>query len=59
MKNLGYGKEYKYPPNYVDGIVKQEYLPESLVGKKFLEDIDLGTKIDEEAYEGLEAEGFE
>ncbi|KAF3128008.1 hypothetical protein TWF703_009764 [Orbilia oligospora] len=51
MKTLGYGKEYKYPPNYVDGIVKQEYLPERLIGKKFLEDIDLGTRIDEEAYE--------
>ncbi|RVD82382.1 uncharacterized protein DFL_006808 [Arthrobotrys flagrans] len=51
MKTLGYGKEYKYPPNYVDGIVKQEYLPEKLIGKKFLEDIDLGTEIDEEAYE--------
>ncbi|EWC48725.1 hypothetical protein DRE_00030 [Drechslerella stenobrocha 248] len=48
MKNLGYGKEYKYPPNYVDGIVKQEYLPEKLVGRKFLEDRDLGEKIDED-----------
>ncbi|KAK6535287.1 hypothetical protein TWF694_001754 [Orbilia ellipsospora] len=48
MKNLGYGKEYKYPPNYVDGIVKQEYLPDKLVGKKFLEDNDLGDMIDED-----------
>ncbi|KAK6360379.1 hypothetical protein TWF730_006522 [Orbilia blumenaviensis] len=59
MKTLGYGKQYKYPPNYMDGIVKQEYLPERLIGRKFLEDIDLGTKIDEEAYEDEEAEDFE
>ncbi|KAF3922146.1 hypothetical protein ABW21_db0201043 [Orbilia brochopaga] len=55
MKNLGYGKEYKYPPNYVDGIVKQEYLPDSLVGRKFLDDRDLGELIDEDddAYAAL------
>ncbi|KAJ6260298.1 hypothetical protein Dda_4523 [Drechslerella dactyloides] len=55
MKNLGYGKAYKYPPNYVDGIVKQEYLPASLVGRKFLDDRDLGELIDEDddAYAAL------
>ena len=46
MKELGYGKEYKYNPNYVDGKVAQEYLPEKLKGKKFLDDEDLGTEID-------------
>lgn len=48
MEELGYGKEYKYNPNYVDGKVKQEYLPEKLEGRRFLEDIDLGTRIDED-----------
>lgn len=48
MKELGYGKEYKYNPNYVDGRVKQEYLPEQIKGSRFLEDIDLGTKVDTE-----------
>ena len=48
MKEMGYGKEYKYNPNYVDGKVRQEYLPEDLKGKTFLEDMDLGTGIDEE-----------
>ena len=46
MKELGYGKEYKYNPDYVQGQVAQEYLPEKLRGRRFLEDRDLGTRID-------------
>lgn len=46
MKELGYGKEYKYNPNYVDGEVSQEYLPEKLHGRKFLEDRNLGLQVD-------------
>ncbi|PUU72179.1 DNA polymerase III, clamp loader complex, gamma/delta/delta subunit [Tuber borchii] len=46
MKELGYGKEYKYNPDYKEGKVKQEYLPGQLEGTVFLEDIDLGTKVD-------------
>ncbi|KAJ5899691.1 hypothetical protein N7495_004435 [Penicillium taxi] len=46
MKELGYGKEYKYNPNYVDGKVKQEYLPDQLLGRSFLEDLDLGAERD-------------
>jgi putative ATPase len=46
MKELGYGKEYKYNPNYVDGKVVQEYLPEQMRGRRFLEDDDLGNKYD-------------
>ncbi|KAI9933035.1 hypothetical protein MW887_009289 [Aspergillus wentii] len=46
MKDIGYGKEYKYNPNYVDGQVSQEYLPDKLQGRKFLEDLDLGEKVD-------------
>ena len=48
MKELGYGKQYKYNPNYVDGQVSQEYLPEELRGSVFLEDRDLGIEIDED-----------
>jgi putative ATPase len=48
MKELGYGKEYKYNPDYVDGRVKQEYLPEKLRGRTLLEDRDLGEKIDDD-----------
>jgi putative ATPase len=46
MKEMGYGEGYKYNPNYLDGKVKQAYLPEGLRGRTFLEDDDLGSKID-------------
>ncbi|PNP47167.1 hypothetical protein THARTR1_10672 [Trichoderma harzianum] len=46
MRDLGCGAEYKYPPNYKDGKVKQKYLPEELTGRRFLETRDLGTEID-------------
>lgn len=50
MKELGYGKEYKYNPNYVDGKVDQEYFPDELLGRTFLEDLDLGTQRDPALY---------
>lgn len=50
MKELGYGKEYKYNPNYKDGQVVQEYLPEGLQERKFLEDRDLGDLVDPELF---------
>ncbi|KAK7416375.1 DNA-dependent ATPase mgs1 [Neonectria magnoliae] len=46
MRDLGYGGEYKYPPNYREGLVRQTYLPDDLVGRRFLEDRDLGTEVD-------------
>ncbi|KAI2464593.1 P-loop containing nucleoside triphosphate hydrolase protein [Annulohypoxylon bovei var. microspora] len=46
MRELGYGREYKYNPNYKDGKVKQDYLPDALLGRSFLEDRDLGTEVD-------------
>jgi putative ATPase len=46
MKELGYGKEYKYNPDFRDGRVVQDYLPEKLLGRRFLGDKDFGTKID-------------
>lgn len=36
MKKLGYGKGYKYPHNYPDAKVKQDYMPENLKGRKYL-----------------------
>jgi putative ATPase len=48
MKEMGYGKEYKYNPNYRDGKVSQTYLPDKLLGRKFLEDEHLGTTLDED-----------
>jgi putative ATPase len=46
MKELGHGAEYKYNPNYRGGKVRQQYLPDELRGRVFLEDWDLGTEID-------------
>ncbi|KAL0934400.1 DNA-dependent ATPase MGS1 [Colletotrichum truncatum] len=46
MREMGYGAEYKYPPNYRDGRVRQEYLPDELIGRRFLEERDLGTEVD-------------
>ncbi len=34
MKNIGYGKDYKYNPDY-DGPVDQDYLPKELKGKNY------------------------
>ena len=48
MKEMGYGAEYKYNPEFVDGKVKQEYLPQELKESIFLEERDLGTEIDED-----------
>jgi putative ATPase len=36
MKEVGYGKGYKYNPNF-DGPVDQDYLPKELKGRKYLE----------------------
>jgi putative ATPase len=35
MKDLGYGKDYKYSPEF-DYKEEQEYLPEELIGKRYL-----------------------
>ena len=48
MKELGYGKEYKYNPNFRQGKVAQTYLPDGLLGKRFLEERDLGVEVDVE-----------
>jgi putative ATPase len=38
MKKLGYGKGYKYPHDYPDAKVDQEYMPKRLKGKKYLKE---------------------
>ncbi|PNS20980.1 ATPase WRNIP1 [Sphaceloma murrayae] len=48
MKELAYGKGYKYNPHYKNGQVVQEYLPDAIKGRKFLEENDLGDEIDED-----------
>ena len=44
QKEWGYGKEYKYPHNYPDGWVEQDYLPAELVGRRFYQPRDMGDE---------------
>jgi putative ATPase len=37
MKNLDYGKDYKYAHSYENNFIEQEFLPDALAGKKFYE----------------------
>ena len=57
MKELGYGEEYRYNPEFKDGeVYGQEYLPKELRYRRWLEDQDFGDKIDVVG-ERLEREG--
>lgn len=38
MKELGYGKEYKYTPNFSEKDAKQDYLPARLKNRSYLND---------------------
>jgi len=40
MKNIGYGKDYKYAHDYENNFVDLEFLPEKLTGKKFYDPQD-------------------
>ena len=42
MKELDYGKGYKYPHDYPDHFVEEEYLPENLKGKIYYHPSDQG-----------------
>jgi len=42
MKDLGYGKDYKYPHDYPDHYVEEEYLPENLRGRTYYHPTELG-----------------
>jgi putative ATPase len=35
MKNIGYGKDYKYAHDFENNFVDLEFLPEKISGKKF------------------------
>lgn len=37
MKDLNYGKEYKYPHSYPSNFYDQEYMPDGIKGKSFFE----------------------
>ncbi len=42
MKELGYGKGYKYAHDYEGGYVSQSYLPKELDGETYYEPVDMG-----------------
>jgi len=42
MEDLGYGKDYKYPHDYPDHFVEEEYLPENLRGRTYYRPTELG-----------------
>lgn len=42
MKDLGYGKNYKYAHNYEDAYVPQDYLPDELQGRFFYQPTNRG-----------------
>jgi putative ATPase len=42
MKEMGYGKDYKYAHDYPDHIVEQQHLPDSMKGKQFYTPGNLG-----------------
>jgi putative ATPase len=42
MEDLGYGKDYKYPHDYPDHFVEEEYLPENLKGRIYYHPTEQG-----------------
>jgi len=42
MEDLGYGKDYKYPHDYPDHFIEEEYLPENLKGKTYYHPTEQG-----------------
>jgi putative ATPase len=53
MKDLGYGKGYKYPHDYPDHFVEEEYLPENLKGRIYYHPTEQG--FEQEIKKRLEA----
>lgn len=50
MKNLDYGKEYRYAHSYENNFIEQEFLPEVLSGKKFYEPGSNAREAEQRAY---------
>ena len=45
MKNLDYGSNYKYPHDYNDHFIQQEYLPEKIKGRAFYKPSENGREL--------------
>lgn len=50
MKQLNYGRSYKYNPHFENGVVSQQYMPESLPNINFLDDKHLGSQQDDDVH---------
>jgi putative ATPase len=44
MKNLGYGRDYKYAHDYEDHVVEQQHLPDKLRRRRYYEPSESGTE---------------
>jgi putative ATPase len=44
MKNMKYGKDYKYPHDYADHFVHQTYLPDELKDKIYYQPTQIGRE---------------
>ena len=44
MKKMGFGSAYQYPHDFEGHWVKQQYLPDALVGRRFYEPSDSGAE---------------
>lgn len=44
MKEIGYGREYRYPHDFKDGFIKETYLPDELTNEKFYQPKNIGKE---------------
>ncbi len=42
MKTLGYGRDYRYPHDYPEALVAQDYMPDPLKGRRYYQPSDRG-----------------
>ncbi len=50
MKDMGYGKGYKYSHNYEDHFIDQGYLPDELKGRVYYEPTEIGKEANLKGY---------
>jgi putative ATPase len=50
MKDIGYGKDYKYSHDFEDHFVEQNYLPDELKDKIYYEPTDIGRETNLKKY---------
>jgi len=46
MKELGYGEDYRYPHDYPNHFIEEDYLPQNLKGRVYYRPTDLGFERD-------------